>query len=109
MLVLGAAFVALNVVLPPEKSLLEGTVLAAVDSQSDVITGTGFREGGAYSGVEGQLLASNIKVFGSWMGSDANTGTSRTRRYRAEETFYVGSSGYANGRDLKLEVELECR
>ncbi len=76
-------------------------------AQRDVaVTATGsFQRGGSYPGEEFRE-AKNVRAWGSWSGSDENTGTLRIGPFPAPRVLRFGIGGYPSNPGNTLHVEL---
>ena len=69
--------------------------------------GTGFKVDGAYSNTDRADVPRGITVYGSWLGSDTNTGTAVTAWYAPVATFDIEVAGYPNSPKLSIVVQSE--
>ena len=69
--------------------------------------GAGFRIDGTYTNSDRTNVPANIAVYGSWIGSDASTGTAMTGWYSSVARFDLMVAGYPVSPNMSLTVETE--
>jgi hypothetical protein len=70
-------------------------------------SGSGFAPGAVYPSTDRSGVPSNLMLFGSWLGTDAATGSYRSPWFEAETNFYLFISGYPNAPGNSLVIEIE--
>lgn len=69
----------------------------------------GFAQEAVYPTTQNHNIIDNIKLYGSWLGSDRTTGTASSTWYRATNHFYLLVAGYPSLPGNSLTVEVSTR
>jgi len=105
---LSLAYVGFGFFLPPERTIPTLVELEPAQQPSAFpFTGQGFAEGSVYPSTTSIVSLTNLKVVGSWLGSDASMGTTTSLWYHTHTSFSLMIAGYPGneGNYLKLEIE----
>jgi len=92
---------AAGVLVPPVAKALK-----LVPVTGKLALGAGFRIDGAYTNSDRTNVPANIAVYGSWIGSDASTGTAMTGWYSSVARFDLMVAGYPVSPNMSLTGEV---
>ena len=81
--------------------------LSPLDAQAPPISGTGFATNAVYPTTALPCVQGNLKFYGSWLRSNAPTGSVHTMWYRPVPQFYVFVAGYPKHPNNQLIAEVE--
>ncbi len=87
-----------------QRSKLDVAALRPIDNGPG-IAGSGFALNSVYPTVEEARVRGGIQFYGSWMGSDASTGSAHSGWYDIRPNTYIFVSGYPNHVGLNLSLE----
>ncbi len=102
-----AAFIAFICVVEGIGSSSQPAVVRALAPvTSPVINGRGFRENAVYPTTDASRIPAGITVYGSWLGSDASTGSVTTAWYDRVRGVSMMVAGYPEHSHIKLVLEV---
>lgn len=105
--VAAAAFLLSGSFLHVRNAPLRVSVLGSENPNAAPIMGAGFAPNAVYSSTKPPALEGSVKLYGSWVGSDASVGSVHTQWFRAVPHFSILLAGYPTlpGNQLLIEVE----
>lgn len=74
-------------------------------ASSPLVSGSGFSDDGVFPTTTRESFGGDLRKFGSWLGSDASVGTTRSGWFRATPKFRILVAGYPVGRGCELFIE----
>ncbi len=102
---LSFAFLLAGKLIPPVRSGFRLTPLMPSVGGSASISGSGFAADAVYPETLKPITRGAIKFYGSWIGSDASTGSAHSAWYDVKPESYIYVAGYPNHPGLKLLLE----
>lgn len=99
------AYLLSGLLLPARRAGFPVTPLPAIDAKASNFTGAGFAPDAVFPSLLPPQLSAPVSFFGSWIGSDASTGTARSGWYRGAHRFSIFVAGYPNRPGIHLSVE----
>ncbi len=81
--------------------------LYPLDANEPLISGSGFASNAVYPTTTLPPLQGNLKLYGSWLGSNNPTGSAHSPWYPASAKFYVFVAGYPNHPRNQLLAEID--
>ncbi len=73
------------------------------------IAGSGYAANSVYPSTDASQVPPNVKLYGTWMGSDASTGSATTAWYAAASDLAIMVAGYPTHSQMSLMLEIESR
>lgn len=99
------AYLLSGLLLPARRAGLPVAPLHVIDATASDFTGAGFARDAVFPSVLPPQLSTPVSFFGSWIGSDASTGTAQSGWYRGAHRFSMFVAGYPNRPGIHLSVE----
>lgn len=81
--------------------------LSASDPQEPALSGHGFAQNAVYGSTPLPPVSGDIKLYGSWLGTDQSVGSVHTAWYRATPRFFVFVAGYPAHTGNRLFIQLQ--